>query len=232
MAISTDESNLIRSLFVKKWRCQLSRICTYLISKPTVDFISAIPESPAIGDYRTGNGVIRKEFTENDDIIAGMMTNQPSNSTGTHLLTILGDVNIDEQYVLSIADLAEVIYKEGSVTLLNPTDVVEIYENINRYKLIIERESAISPHYVLPPEQDIKAFTALSDRIMALASKYTSAGEGNSGESRLASIMHRTSLAELAKMTGSMTIGKLTPQGIVNPPPPSEAYSLFHGNQS
>lgn len=74
-----------------------------------------------------------------------------------------------EAAALCAADIAELLYKKGTLTIVNPNDAIQIYDDVIHYLNAVDWHVARSVTYRPPPAEDLEAFGVLVDMIERLA---------------------------------------------------------------
>lgn len=201
MITKQDVQLAVSKLFNPKWLCLVDREYLAMLRETPAEVNLTATEYTQSG-FNPSNGVTRTETNPNMAGIIDMLWNNPRITTDQQNnpeMNLLGS----EMSYLSSADMAELIYKNGRIQLVNPIDSVEIHENIGVYLNQIDLRKQLEPHYKSPPEEDIAAFTKLYNILDGLASGYTSLGSGNAALAELISLttMNTTMLIATKKPT-------------------------------
>ena len=217
-AESTNELQAILGrLFDLPWLCETTKVCLSLLQEVPETLDIFVTTSPAIGSYKDVTGVVRTEVCSNEDGIIEMLYGVSRKNVGEEYQSFVNVTPIERTY-LSTASLAELVYRRGSVTLVNAADAVAIYEDISRYLVILTEKQATEPHYQPPPIEDINAFKALLALIEKIAIPYSIMNLGETPFAQLKRLMSGTASgnvdAEKAKLTldgntGNSQLGSL-----------------------
>ncbi len=170
---------LVNKLFNSQWVCELTKLSYSILldydKESKVEQLNIRPRN----EYNFNNGVKIVEEYKNCDGLLDMLYGVSRSNTGETYHSYF-NINPIEQTYLSTAKLAELVFKKGSVTLVNPIDSVAIYDDISSYLHFIE-EGMLSYHYFkTPPEDDLNAFKTLLSLIENMAYEFK---DRNLGES-------------------------------------------------
>lgn len=193
-----EDETLVNKLFDHRYLVETTKVCLSLLQDvPEIEDLFVTP-TPAVGSYKTANGVFRNETCSNEQGILEMLMGVSRKTIGEGYQAFV-NVNPIERTNLSTASLAELIYRKGSVTLLNPADAVVIHSDVSRYLLMLTDKQLYEPHFNPPPIEDINAFQVLQSLIEQLASQYTGMGVGETAMAKLLQLTSGTATGLVMK---------------------------------
>lgn len=188
----TEEIKLLDKIFKQVWICECDKLSlSFIRTTPDIDNVF-IKKSINWGSCNFSTGVTRTE-TNNDRALIEMFLNQSKVDVGS-VFNEKMNFSQTETVNLTIADISEILYNSGSLSLLNPIDCVEIYSTICNYIKMVTDKSLYEPHYVAPPQEDMDAFEKLKSMVEQLASSYMDRDMGNDIFTILSSLMPTTAV--------------------------------------
>lgn len=190
---NSDISDLVKRIFNSSWLCLISKECLSLIDNiPAEININVYPVNDwGGGEFSTG--VIRTETCKNE---AGIIDMLYKNSRITKDMEVNLSKNLirPDKVYLSTATIAEIMYLNGDLTLLNAVDSVAIHADIGTYLNQISHKRIYEPHYQPPPQADIDAFTKLYNMLDTMSYEYLQAGAGESALAKLTQMSRTTAV--------------------------------------
>lgn len=101
---------------------------------------------------------------------------------------------------LTAANLADLMYLNGDVSLCVPSDADRIHADISLYLEFVDEKERREPHYRKPPMEDIAALDKLRTIIEPIALIYRGLGQGESGLSQLLALMGSSATGMLSEL--------------------------------
>lgn len=202
---------LVDKLFNSRWNCELSKISHSILTEYNKEgFAQKLDIAPK--RINTFNGVTIIEENNNIDGLLDMLYGVSRQTLGEQYYQAINASPI-ELALLSTAQLAELISKKGSVTLTNPLDSVQIYDDIEAYLTFLNEAEVHSPHFKKPPESDLNAFKELLRLIESMAYHYKENGMADNPFLRLRQLGSATLTSQLN--TTKLQLNGLTSQSLL-----------------
>jgi hypothetical protein len=166
MAIDINE--LVGRIFKERFLCETTKLSLSILQDlPKESDVYEILK-PATETFNHITGVTRIEINNNTDNLIDLVFGVSRNNVGEAFNRFKNNDAI-EQTVLSTAQLAELVYNKGSVTIVNAMDTIVIYELIEQYINEIKNKTYLDMLYTPPPEEDMKAFINLYNLLYPIA---------------------------------------------------------------
>ena len=205
MHTKEDFSDLVKRIFNSAWTC--------LVSKECMSLIDNIPTELDIGVYPVGywgggefsTGVTRIEKSTNEAGIIDMLYRN-SRITKDMELNLSKNLIQPDRVYLSTATIAEIMYANGDVTLINAIDSVAIHADIGSYLEQVSNRKLFEPHYQPPPQEDIDAFTKLYNMLDTMSYEYLKDGAGESALAKLMQLSRTTAVGVNIVDTPNVTL--------------------------
>lgn len=223
MRANSDISDLVKRIFNSSWLCLISKECLSLIDNIPAEIDLNVYPVSYWGGGEFSTGVIRTETCKNK---AGIIDMLYRNSRITKDMEVNLSQNLirPDRVYLSTATIAEIMYANGDLTLLNAIDSVAIHSDIGTYLDQVSQKRIYEPHYQPPPQEDIDAFTKLYNMLDTMSYEYLRDGAGESALAKLTKMSRTTAvgvnLEELHKVTlngrdrsASVSVGLSFPTG-------------------
>jgi len=199
--------DLVNILFSKPMVIESTKVSLSLLNKDIeIKDLFKVPEMTS-GSFKTINGVTISETNSNIDGLKELLSGTSRNSLGGEFYEKFNITSI-ETASLPISEIALLIYRKGSVTLVNVDDSVFIHKTVGRYLTLVEQRKLYELHYQAPPEEDILAFQTLYDLITDMASSRVRQGEGGSLLSELIRLSSTTASGDMFKNDKVVLNGK------------------------
>lgn len=212
-----DYNLVVDKLFNSFWLCESTKICLSLIQDNLCDVSDIEDKYPAVGSFKTATGVTRVESNSNQEGIVDMLNGVSRMAVGAEYQTYVGIMPI-ERANLSTANIADLIYKEGTVTLLFPENAVDIYTDIGAYMTGIARKKLMDIDYEPPSEEEVNAFQNLYNIIELLADYYINQGYGESAIHVLRRLSNKTTVGNIINTRTQLTLNGKSQSGYYNEP--------------
>lgn len=208
MNTNLDHNSLVQLLFNKLFLCESSKVSLSILRRaPKVEDLIK-PPVRAMGTFRDITGVTRTEHNPNEQALIDLVYGISRESVGEEYFNQCG-VNAYEFANLTIVQIAEIIYNEGTISLVVPKDAVEIYNLISQYLTLLGNAVMLNPHYKAPPEEDIKMLQHVNALIERVAAKFTPNGSGNGAFDQLLGLTKGSSVNALANVREKIVLTNL-----------------------
>jgi len=201
---------LVSKLFKTFWKCELSKISHSLLTEYDKSaFAKKLDIVPLHLEVRDGVTMI----CENNNMLSllDLLHGTSRQTLGEHYYQAV-KVSPIETVLLTTAQIADLISKEGSVTLLNPLDSVQIYDDVEAYLTFINEAEVHSPHFQKPPENDLNAFKRLLSLIESMAYLYK---ENGMVENHFLRLRRMGTLTATGQLTTKLQLNGLTSQSLL-----------------
>lgn len=158
----------VEKVFNKRWDVESTKISLSLLDKyaENEEIISTVVTEGNYGGLL--DGCVCTESHPGGSLILDLVYGRSRVEAGEHFNRLMNQTIIQTAH-LSTAEIAELLYLKGSLTLVNPKDAIEIYDDVINYLDTIEWQRSRRFGYVPPPEEDIEAFSVLVNMIEELA---------------------------------------------------------------
>ncbi len=200
----------VDEIFKKDLTCYLRReYYSMLINIPKEIEIVNDARPIAAGYIGKDRYVTRTESSQNDDWIIETLFGVPKVTMDE---VMNPDLNLDSPYIvnISVADMAELVYKRAVVNLLRPVEVALVYDRCRIYLNSIRDYSLYDLHFQSPPQEDIDAIRRLKDIVEPLANIYNQTGNADTFMSRLLGMSRKTMSSTTTKDKVAIEINGIT----------------------
>lgn len=213
---------LVDNLFDKLWLCQADKECFAMLRNPPKEINLTTRQVQEFGHIDQPR-IQRIESNPNMDGIIEMLANSPRSTQDMEERPEMNLIRPDKGQ-LSTSNIAEILFRGGSLTILDPINTVEIHRDIQCYLDALDQKRAYEPHFHSPPEEDLQAFKKLRNMLESMAHMYAHTGTGNSALAMLMNIARETTHVvkegdqQVVNLNGFNDVGAIgysTPEGNV-----------------
>jgi len=176
------------ALFDKYWLCETTKVSLSVIHNVPKEHEVFNPKPMGAGFGIVNREMSRIETCSNEQGVLDMLYGTSRFSIGEEYNESIGKTAA-ELVSLNTATLASMIYKKGTVGLLNPINSVEIYSDLCTYLEEIKYKGLLEPFYEGPPAEDIEALKNLQSLLEDLANGYTVNNQGDSAMVKLQQLL-------------------------------------------
>lgn len=165
MNLLEDYEKAVQNLFGYKLLCEIDLINRHILEEdlPTVEFHKPTPVVTT-GSFKHDNGVIVEEYSPSDDIYKSMFGGRDRFGVYDEYMEFRGYIPSDNIY-LSVAQLATLYSKQGSVIVPKKSDLATIYSLINKFMLALTNMKNYSINFRPPDEEEVRKLLILKDYI-------------------------------------------------------------------
>lgn len=165
MSILEKYELAVKNLFEYKLLCEIDLINNHILEEdlPSVEFYKPTPTANS-GSFKHDNGVIVSEYSPSDDIFLSMVGGRDRFGVYEEYMEFHGRVPSNDKYI-SVAQLATLYSKQGSVKVVNKQDLVKIYSLIDGFMIALTNMKNYAINFRSPDEDEVRKLLILKDYI-------------------------------------------------------------------
>lgn len=205
----------INKIFDVHYPCEVTSASLSILYNRQVGFVEPEPYKINFGTVDFFSGITVTEINNNDEGIKDMLLGRSRFNVGEEFYKYTNSVQANIAN-LSTSDMAEILYKGGSIKIYNPLDSVPIYNDLGGYLSEVENWTSFVPGYIPPPAEDIEALTDLHRMLSTMAISNMQAGLGKSTISRLNSLLAITATSPVKRIKGSVSLNGVNKSAILS----------------